>query len=298
MPSHTVILFLLLAFFLAEPAQAGCPAYPPEIAGLKVTGCRFYDGAEDAELSAKVRAYFNEHWQGEEAKRRIAETFVQNTGLLVTGIRNGDGADGKEREYFFRTQDKGDCAQFEPHESYIVSLRRTCAMVFFEAPASVVITLADEKDMQQRGLFGGGSFADHATPVARAPAAHVDDAAVLAWAEAAMKDVFAKGMKEGAGNPYPEYFAEEGWKSFAQAQAGSFAPGAVDLQGAIIVQKLTDVIGPDNLWVIEWDCDVPFTRDDGLARRAAHIRLVVRRVADGDEDRWLISEVGFDWKEG
>src|SRR5690606_27859886 len=147
----------------------------------------------------------------------------------------------KEREYFYRTQDKGDCKRFETHKSYIVSLHRTCVMVFFDAPASVVITLADEKDMQQGGLFGSAPLVDQAAPVAPAPVAHVDDDAVLAWAEAAVKDIFAKGVQEGAGNPYPEYFAEEGWKSFTEAQAGSFTPGEIALQDAIIVQKLTGV---------------------------------------------------------
>lgn len=287
-----------------RPALAGCPAYPPELAGIKVEACRFYDPAKDAAFAEKVRAYFKANFKGAEIEKRIAATMAQNTGLLISGVQNGDAADGKAREYFYRTKDEAGCAQFETGQSYIVNLHRTCVMVFFEAPADIVVTLASEDGKLQGGLFGNKSVIDRAAPVAPQPALHVDDNVVLDWAEGAVASAFAKGIAAGDENQLPEYFTAEGWSSFRRAAGGGMKPvaGLLKLADPIIVQKLTNVIGPDNAWAIDWDCDFEVLLQDGEARRATHISAFVRRLPAGEgeedgEDKWAITGLDVSWKE-
>lgn len=297
---RVMTICLLAGLFLTAPSRvfAGCPAYPPELAGIKVHECRFYDPAKDAAFVEKIGAYFSEHWKGEEAAKRIGQTLAQNTGLIVAGEKNGDDSDGKTRDYFFRTQDSGGCAQFEAGQSYIVHLHRTCPMVFFEAPASIVITRAAGDDLPQDALFSGESVIDKAVAVPPPPAVHVDDNAVLGWAEGAVASAFAKGIAGGDENPLPEFFTDEGWASFRRAAGGGIKPveGLLNLADPIIVQKLTQEIGADNAWAIDWDCDFTVVLAGGDTRRVTHISAFVRRLQGSDgTDSWAVSELGLRW---
>jgi len=66
---------------------------------------------------------------------------TRNTGLIVRGSVAGSPA----KETFYRTDDTAACAGFVTGQTYPVALEQVCAMVFFEAPTSTVLTLRTDE---------------------------------------------------------------------------------------------------------------------------------------------------------
>jgi len=135
--------YFFAALFLvagATRAEAGCPAMRPVNVDIKVESCRFYDAAADGVLRKKVEDYFHEGWDNKtpaDLAERRAETLRRNTGLMITGTTAGAAAAGT---WFLRTSDAKGCEAFTPATTYEFTQHATCVMIFFEAPASMVLT--------------------------------------------------------------------------------------------------------------------------------------------------------------
>lgn len=132
---------LALIFMSVTPAQAGCPAAPVETVALTIQKCIFFDAANEPDFVTDVEKYFMPGWDGktaEELEERKAAVFTNNTGAIITGTTSEEGA--AAQDYFLRTADKNICTTLDPARPHIFDSQRTCRMVFFAAPAPIILT--------------------------------------------------------------------------------------------------------------------------------------------------------------
>jgi hypothetical protein len=145
MKTHILALSALFLLLAPSQAHAGCPARLPVNVTVTVEACRFYDAAADDALRKQVEDYFHEGWDNktpEELAARRAETLKRNTGLIFTGTAAGETA---AHAFFLRTADAKSCDAFPPGAAYAFTEHGTCPMIFFEAPASRVLTFPASK---------------------------------------------------------------------------------------------------------------------------------------------------------
>jgi hypothetical protein len=135
-------LFALALLLVSNtPAQAGCPAAPVETVALTIQQCRFFDAANEPDFTADVDKYFTPGWDGKtaaEIEERKAAVYTNNTGAIITGLTSEEGA--AAQDYFLRTADKNICTTLDPARPHVFDSQRTCRMVFFAAPAPIILT--------------------------------------------------------------------------------------------------------------------------------------------------------------
>ncbi|TNE31329.1 MAG: hypothetical protein EP349_04105 [Alphaproteobacteria bacterium] len=134
---YVVFAVALFLAFCGKAAYAGCPAFPPEERRITVTECRFYDAGQDMDLQKNVERHFAD-WRDTSAAQLLSYkqvVYERNTGAIVTALDT----EGSRLELFYRSASPEACAAFPVGETQKIFTVKTCVMVFFAAPTTLVI---------------------------------------------------------------------------------------------------------------------------------------------------------------